>query len=228
MIYMVLGDSNAGKDTIVNGIQKAFPRVKKIVPYTTRPKRDYEVDGKYYHFITNEMFLQLVESDNIIDPFWVETVHGTWWYGSDKLEFQNFTDYIVTGNLTSLYEFVSKGYEVIPIFLSVTDEIRWKRVKKRDIDDMGEARKRFEERSEICKLRLPSCFMLENNVEPSLAINKLSLAIMRWNTLQMWYLNNISELLSKPQLKGKIIEIYKDNHIDSVNNYEEYLKKKEK
>ena len=227
MIFMILGDSNSGKDTIVNAIVKSSLKIKKIVPYTTRPKRDYEVDGKDYHFITTEQFLFLVEQGYIIDPFWVETVHGTWWYGSGKLELDDdyASDYIVTGNMTSLYEFVSTGYDVIPIFLSVTDKIRWERIKKRDSGDLKEARKRFEERSEFNKMKLPSCFTLDNNVESSLAINKLSLAIMRWNTQQIWYLNNASELLFKQQLKDKIIEIYTDNHIDSVHTYEEYLKK---
>ena len=229
MIFMILGDSNSGKDTIVNAIMKSFPRIKKIIPYTTRPKRDYEVEGKDYYFITNDQFLFLTERGYIIDPCWVETTHGIWWYGSSKLELNtgSFPDHIVTGNMTSLYEFVSKGYDVIPIFLSVSDKVRWERIKKRDSGDLEEARKRFEERSEFNKMKLPSCFTLDNNVEVSLAINKLSLAIMRWNTHQMWYLNNISELLFKPQLKDKIIEIYTDNHIDSVHNYEEYLKKKE-
>ena len=46
MIFMILGDSNSGKDTIVNAITKSSLKIKKIVPYTTRPKRDYEVDGE--------------------------------------------------------------------------------------------------------------------------------------------------------------------------------------
>lgn len=227
MIFMILGDSNSGKDTIVNAIAKAFPKIKKIVPYTTRPKRDYEVDGEDYHFITTEQFLFLVRQGYIIDSLWKETVHGIWWYGSGKLELNTdgVSDYIVTGNITSLYEFVSKGYDVIPIFLSVTDKIRWERIKKRDSADLEEARKRFEERSDFNKMKLPSCFTLDNNTEVSLAITKLSLAIMRWNTQQMWYLNNINELLFKQQLKDKIIEIYNDNHIDSIHNYEDYLKK---
>lgn len=52
MIYMILGDTNAGKDTILNGVASdRHLRLKKLVQYTTRPKREYEKDGKIISFV---------------------------------------------------------------------------------------------------------------------------------------------------------------------------------
>ena len=52
-IFVITAPSSAGKDSIVNKLKHKFH-----VPtsFTTRPKRDYEIDGKDYHFITKEEF----------------------------------------------------------------------------------------------------------------------------------------------------------------------------
>ena len=55
-ILAIMGKAGSGKDTIVRKIIKKnlIPNAVPIVSCTTRPPRDYEVDGKDYHFITFE------------------------------------------------------------------------------------------------------------------------------------------------------------------------------
>ena len=44
MTIAILGESGAGKTTLVNNFVKSQKHYNKIVEYTTRPKRDGEVD----------------------------------------------------------------------------------------------------------------------------------------------------------------------------------------
>ncbi len=48
-IYCVMGKSSSGKDSIYSRImQQGNPALLRIVPYTTRPRREGEMDGREY------------------------------------------------------------------------------------------------------------------------------------------------------------------------------------
>ncbi len=54
-IIMIAGESCAGKDTLKNALKDYYEdRVNFIISSTSRPKRDYEVDGKDYYFESRE------------------------------------------------------------------------------------------------------------------------------------------------------------------------------
>lgn len=61
MIIVLLGASGSGKSAVENILSSEF-EYEKIISYTTRPRRDKEVDGKDYYFITNEKFKEYIES----------------------------------------------------------------------------------------------------------------------------------------------------------------------
>jgi len=57
---VIVGPSAVGKDTMINRFIKKYPDViKKLPSYTTRPKREGEIEGKDYYFITKEKFLKM-------------------------------------------------------------------------------------------------------------------------------------------------------------------------
>lgn len=61
-IYCVMGKSSSGKDSIYSRImQQGNPALLRIVPYTTRPRREGEMDGREYVF-TDETHVQQLES----------------------------------------------------------------------------------------------------------------------------------------------------------------------
>lgn len=72
------GKSGSGKDTIIKSVLDNCPPdlVNKKISFTTRPKRDYEVNGEDYYFVTNEYFLKNI--DNFIE---VTNFRG-WYYGT--------------------------------------------------------------------------------------------------------------------------------------------------
>ena len=57
---VIVGPSAVGKDTMINRFIIKYPDViKKLPSYTTRPKREGELEGKDYYFITKEKFLKM-------------------------------------------------------------------------------------------------------------------------------------------------------------------------
>ena len=55
-IVALFGKSGAGKDSLQRWILSNIKNVNSIISYTTRPKRDYEFDGKDYYFVSNDFF----------------------------------------------------------------------------------------------------------------------------------------------------------------------------
>lgn len=92
-IVAICGKAGAGKDALLQALLRAYPEAHEIISYTTRPPRDYEVDGKNYHFITKEQFIQLIEEGKILEA----AEFNDWVYGTsvddleeDKLNFGVF------------------------------------------------------------------------------------------------------------------------------------------
>ena len=57
---MILGPSAVGKDTMINRLKAKFPeKIYKLPSYTTRPKREGEIDEVDYFFVTKEKFNKL-------------------------------------------------------------------------------------------------------------------------------------------------------------------------
>ena len=59
------------------------PDLKFSISATTRPKRDYEIDGKDYYFLTPEQFKERLANDEFLE--WQE-VYADQFYGSLKSE----------------------------------------------------------------------------------------------------------------------------------------------
>lgn len=80
-IYCVIGKSSTGKDSIYKRLlQREDLQLKKIVPYTTRPIREKEVEGVEYHFVTEEKRLELEAAGKIIEGRSYDTIYGRWDY----------------------------------------------------------------------------------------------------------------------------------------------------
>jgi guanylate kinase len=78
MLVVVSGPSGVGKSTIVAELARRRPQVVPIVTATTRERRDDEVDGVHYHFLTAEEFRELIARDGLLEH---ANNHGAW-YGT--------------------------------------------------------------------------------------------------------------------------------------------------
>jgi guanylate kinase len=83
-ILVVSGPSGAGKSTIVNLFLQEVDNFALSVSYTTRKKREYEIEGVHYYFVTEEDFLKMVENNEFVE--WAN-VFGNY-YGTAKKEIE--------------------------------------------------------------------------------------------------------------------------------------------
>ncbi len=125
-IFCVMGKSASGKDTIYSRLlENEKLSLKRIVPYTTRPMRDGEEDGKTYHFCDEAKVQKLDEMGKIIELREYNTVYGIWKYftvddGQIDLAKGN---YLLIGTLET-YTKVVKYFgqdKVLPIYIEVED-----------------------------------------------------------------------------------------------------------
>lgn len=79
IIVCLVGKSAAGKDSIAYLLSRQ-PGWHSVVSCTTRPKRDYEIDGTHYYFLTNEEFAQKVVNGDMLEA----TYFNDWHYGTMK------------------------------------------------------------------------------------------------------------------------------------------------
>ena len=80
LVIVVSGPSGVGKDAILNQMkEKSYPFFF-MTTFTTRKKRANEVDGRDYHFISEDEFQKLLNTDGLLE--WAK-VYGNY-YGVPK------------------------------------------------------------------------------------------------------------------------------------------------
>lgn len=68
LILIISGLSGAGKDTVINHLNKTGEfDFHFVVTCNTRDKREGEVDGRDYHFLTREKFTEMIENGEMIE-----------------------------------------------------------------------------------------------------------------------------------------------------------------
>ncbi len=79
----ILGPSGVGKGTIIKQLQDEFGgKIKFSVSHTTRSKREGEVDGVNYHFVTVDAFKSMIEKDELVEY----ACYNNNYYGTSKNE----------------------------------------------------------------------------------------------------------------------------------------------
>jgi len=77
-LLVISGPSGAGKSTLIKEILQKLPNVYFSISTTTRPKREGEVEGKDYFFVSPQEFKKEIERGNFLE--WAK-VHGNY-YGT--------------------------------------------------------------------------------------------------------------------------------------------------
>ena len=136
-IYVVMGKSSTGKDTIYKQLlgQKNI-ELKAIVGYTTRPIRCGEKEGEEYFFVTEDELIKLQKAGKVIEHRAYNTVYGVWNYFTvdDGRINLDKNDYIMIGTLEA-YDKIKEYYgtsHVEPVYLEVENGLRLKRALERE------------------------------------------------------------------------------------------------
>jgi len=136
-LFYMMGKSSSGKDTIFKEVLANDELgLKPLVPYTTRPIREGEIEGREYHFVSRECFEEMNRAGQVAEYRSYNTVHGEWIYftafGSEELESND--SYLVIGTLES-YVSTKKAMpqgKIFPVYIELDDGVRLERALARE------------------------------------------------------------------------------------------------
>ena len=131
MIYIITGPSGVGKNTIIEAMSTDLDFYFSV-SHTTRPQRESEVDGKDYHFITEEEFKTLVDENLMIEY----EQYGGFYYGTSKKEILKESNIILLDlEVNGATKLLSENDDFIGIFIDIDDNELVKRLKNRGHDE---------------------------------------------------------------------------------------------
>ncbi len=141
---MITGPSGAGKGTLIPLLRERVPELETTISATTRERRPGEVDGRDYHFLAEQDFLERVERDEFLE--WITYVSGQR-YGTLASEL----DRIREQGGVPLLELETKGAQnvkrVVPgavtIFISAPVAELERRLRERATESAGEIDERI-------------------------------------------------------------------------------------
>lgn len=142
-----MGKSATGKDTIYKELlQKNDLELRRMIPYTTRPIRDGEIEGREYHFCNESDVIRLEKEQRIVELRTYNTVYGEWKYftvNDENMDLDKY-NYLVIGTLESYVKIRDYfGCEnTIPIYIEVEDGERLLRAIARE---QGQVVPKYEE-----------------------------------------------------------------------------------
>ena len=90
-ILIIIGRTCSGKDTVVNKLVKE-QGFKKLITYTSRPKRKGEKNGITYHYILENEFKQKINEGFFAEWKTYNTEFGIWYYGTALADFGKADD----------------------------------------------------------------------------------------------------------------------------------------
>jgi guanylate kinase len=109
LLVVISGPSAVGKDTIIERLLKTDDNLRYSVSFTTRPKRDYEIDDVHYSFATKPKFEELIGRGEL-------------------LEWANYNGYLYGTSRTRVEKLQEQGFDVIlKIEVRGAEQVRGKR-----------------------------------------------------------------------------------------------------
>jgi len=131
MIYIITGPSGVGKNTIINELSNHLDFYFSV-SHTTRPRRENEVNGKDYYFITEEEFENLIKSDQMIEY----EQYGDFYYGTSREELSNDSSIIILDlEVNGATKLLGENNSFKGIFIDIDDYELIKRLKNRGHDE---------------------------------------------------------------------------------------------
>lgn len=127
MIYIITGPSGVGKNTIIEAMSTDLDFYFSV-SHTTRPQREGEVDGKDYHFVTEDEFISLVDENLMIEY----EQYGGFYYGTSKKEILKESNIILLDlEVNGATKLLNENDDFVGIFIDIDDNELVKRLKNR-------------------------------------------------------------------------------------------------
>lgn len=141
-MVIICGKSGSGKDSIVKELVKREPNLfHQNISMTTRPKREGEIEGKDYTFVSEELIMKLMLSGNMLDV----TQFNGWFYGTSLISLSRDKINISIYNPEGI-DILLENNEVNPLifYIDCKDRTRLLRSLNREVDlDVKEMIRRY-------------------------------------------------------------------------------------
>ena len=105
-LFIISGPSGTGKGTICKRLLETDPNLRLSVSVTTRAPREGEFDGREYHFISREEYMELLEEGGLLEH---ASVYGKTLYGTPR---QPVIDWLEEGRNVILEIDVQGAFQV--------------------------------------------------------------------------------------------------------------------
>lgn len=132
-MVIIAAPSGAGKSSFVDRITREIPRLRDTVTYTTRPMRTGEAEGRPYHFVSAERFIELRDQGFFVE--WAVVHNHLYGTPYDQLEEAWSRDEVIIMDVDvqGAETFKRKFKDAVSIFIlpPSIDELR-RRITKRD------------------------------------------------------------------------------------------------
>lgn len=144
-LIIISGTTCAGKGTVIKKLLEKHNDIVLSISYTSRPKREHEVDGFDYYFVTNEEFEEKIANDEFLE--YAKVQYGAY-YGTPKKEIINQLntgkDVILEIDVQGAKQIKEKYPETILIFIMAPsmEEVK-RRIKLRGDENNEQIISRF-------------------------------------------------------------------------------------
>ena len=125
-LISVSGLRGAGKDIVVNAILKN-EEFSRIVPFTTRPKRDVETHTKEYYFINEKNLEDIRKNDDIL----YQVNLGDYIYGTTISEFNRHENGVIDITVEGARKLRYFSLNDLTLYIFAREEIRRERIMRR-------------------------------------------------------------------------------------------------
>lgn len=135
MFVILTGSSGVGKNTVIKELLNQTDNLVMMPTFTTRQKRDGEVEGSPYFFVSKQEFQNKIKNGEFLEH---ENIHNNF-YGTSQ---QVFEDYLKSGKIVikdvdvngaqNLAVKLAGKTDVVKIFLTTTQRTLRKRLRGRN------------------------------------------------------------------------------------------------
>ncbi len=148
---MVSAPSGAGKTSLLKALLEQDEQLHISVSFTTRPQRPGEVEGKDYHFVAQEEFLQMVQQGSFLEHAHVfDNYYGT---NRDEVlaQLEQGYDVVLEIDWQGAQQIRSNLLDTVSIFiLPPSEQVLLQRLTARGQDDAAVIERRMRDaKSEI-------------------------------------------------------------------------------
>ncbi len=136
LILIISGLSGSGKDSVINRLKEiSTVDFHFVVTCNTRKKREGEIDGKDYHFITREKFISMIKNGEMLEHSEVyDDLKGVPKFEIEKA-IEHGKDIILRLDYQGMRKIKAVYPEAVSIFIIPPDSEAWlKRLRARNSD----------------------------------------------------------------------------------------------